>query len=171
MRCHSNKTYLNKCAHFHGSDKERKNNMKVLIVEPDKYAREAEIDPSLKSMQSIVGGSIEAVYPWQEKVCAVCNDEGKLDGLPLNRALEDYDAIAGTFFICGLGAEDFTDLTPAQMKKYKEKFYQPEMFLRTPEGVFAIKVDPKYEKLSAEKAKEKSKAEPTKSKKPRQQER
>ena len=39
--------------------------MKVLIVEPGKYPREAE--------QAVVGGTIEAVYPWKDSACIVCN--------------------------------------------------------------------------------------------------
>lgn len=144
--------------------------MKVLIVEPGKYAREAEIDPSLKSMQEIVGGLIEAVYPWQEKVCAVCNDSGKIDGLPLNRVVNN-DIIAGTFFICGLGEEDFKGLSEKQMEKYKKMFYQPEMILPTPAGVLIAKYDPKEEKLATEKMAEKPQAEQVKARKQRQQER
>ncbi|MEM5768358.1 MAG: DUF3846 domain-containing protein, partial [Bacillota bacterium] len=36
--------------------------MKVLIVEPEKAPREAEIENSLESLQSVVGGYIEATY-------------------------------------------------------------------------------------------------------------
>ena len=63
--------------------------MKVIVVEPQKTPVVREIDPGLESMQKIVGGSIEAVYPFEEPVALICNDEGKLLGLPLNRALRD----------------------------------------------------------------------------------
>ena len=43
----------------------------------------------------------------------VCNDNGIAENLPLNRMLGDYDIIHGTFFVCGLTRDDFTDLTPA----------------------------------------------------------
>ena len=56
-------------------------------------------------------------------------------GLPLNRSLEDYDIIAGTFFICGLGDEDFCSLTEAQKEHYKSKYRMPELFFKTPDGV------------------------------------
>ena len=46
--------------------------MKVLLCEPGKYAREADIQGDLKTMQSIVGGTIEATYPWEEPVAVVC---------------------------------------------------------------------------------------------------
>ena len=63
--------------------------MKVLVVEPNRTPYPAEITDGLKGMQQIVGGLIDAVYPFAEPVALVCNDEGKLLGLPLNRALYD----------------------------------------------------------------------------------
>ncbi len=55
----------------------------------------------------------------------ICNDDGKLMGLPLNRALRDedgqmYDAVAGTFLVVGLGEEDFASLTPELAQKYEQ---------------------------------------------------
>ena len=76
--------------------------MDVLIVEPEKAPRMANIAGDLNSLQQVVGGYIEAVYPYDDPVAIVCNEEGKLIGLPLNRKLEDYDIIAGTFVVCGI---------------------------------------------------------------------
>ena len=76
--------------------------MEVLIVERGQYPREAEMEKRRKAEQAVVGGVIEWVYPWQDNACIVCNDEAKLEGLPLNRMLGDYDVIAGTFFVVGL---------------------------------------------------------------------
>lgn len=42
--------------------------MKVLIVEPGKYPREADIEHTLEAEQAVVGGTIEAVYPWRDIV-------------------------------------------------------------------------------------------------------
>ena len=50
--------------------------MKVLIVEPGKYPREADIEHTLEAEQAVVGGTIEAVYPWRDSACIVCNDNG-----------------------------------------------------------------------------------------------
>ena len=50
-----------------------------------------EIDSGLESLQHEVGGYIEAIYPYEAPVALVCNEEGKLEGLPLNRALRDED--------------------------------------------------------------------------------
>ena len=63
--------------------------MTILVVEPMKPPTVQEIDGSLESMQRIVGGDIEAVYPFDDPVAIVCNEEGKMLGLPMNRALTD----------------------------------------------------------------------------------
>ena len=91
--------------------------MKVLIVESGQYPREADIEHTLKAEQEVVGGTIQAVYPWRDRACIVCNDDAIAMKLPLNRMLGDYDIIHGTFFICGLTQDDFTDLTPQQMMR------------------------------------------------------
>ena len=55
--------------------------MKVLIVEPGQYPREADIEPTLEAKQKIVGGLIDVAYPFpDDNVCVVLNDEGKLCG-------------------------------------------------------------------------------------------
>lgn len=100
--------------------------MKVLVVEPQKPCRVQEIE-SLADMQQLVGGDIEAVYPFQELVAVVCNADGKALGLPMNRPLLDkdyllYDIIRGTFFVAGLGQEDFISLTDEQIQRYKSLY-------------------------------------------------
>ena len=63
----------------------------VVLVEPGKLARPAKITATLEEMQAVVGGDIEPFYPFEEQVCIVCNEEGKLIGLPLNRAVYAYE--------------------------------------------------------------------------------
>ncbi len=109
--------------------------MKIVLVEPGKEARAAEISGSLESMQQLVGGLIQALYPWKDPVALVCNDEGKILGLPFNRMMEDYDLIAGSFFICGIQGENFASLTDQQVKTYLEKFRRPQIICRTPAGL------------------------------------
>ena len=65
--------------------------MTVLIVEPGKKPRKAEIDGSLAGMQQVVGGYIQAIYPFEDPVALICNEEGKLLELPFNRVLRDVD--------------------------------------------------------------------------------
>ena len=109
--------------------------MHVLVVEPERRPEVKEIDGSLRTMQGIVGGLIQPVYPFAEPVALICNDEGKLMNLPANRGLRDedgqiYDIVFGTFFLCGAPADSdhFIDLTPEQIERYQKRFYTPEMF-------------------------------------------
>lgn len=109
--------------------------MQVLVVEPERRPEVREIDGSLKAMQDIVGGLIQSVYPFDEPVALVCNDEGRLMGLTANRALRDeegqvYDIIFGTFFLCGASVDSdrFVGLTLEQVERYQERFFTPEMF-------------------------------------------
>ena len=103
--------------------------LNVLVVEPGYAPYEKEIN-GLREMQSIVGGGIQAIYPYQDSVAIVCNDEGILKRLPFNRSIEGgYGGVCGTFFVCGQGEESFCSLTPEQVKTYKEKFHQAEILL------------------------------------------
>ena len=113
--------------------------MKVLMVEPGKVPYAAEIGEGLEPLQAAVGGDIQAVYPYDDPVALICNEEGKYMGLPLNRALHDdegniYDIVAGNFFLCGLGEEDFTDLPADLMEKYRQQFEHPEQFWNSQEN-------------------------------------
>lgn len=103
--------------------------MKVLVVEVGRQPMVKEIDGSLRSMQEIVGGYIQAIYPWMEEVALICNEEGMINGLPLNRPLLDdrgwlIDVIAGTFFICAapIDSESFQSLTDEQIERYSRLF-------------------------------------------------
>ena len=112
------------------------NTLSVLKIAPGQFPQQVEIDSDLKALQEAVGGFIGASYPFaDDPVAIVYNDDGKLMGLPLNRALRDedgqmYDAVAGTFLVVGLGEEDFASLTPELAQKYEQLFHQPEAFLK-----------------------------------------
>ena len=122
-----------------------KETMHVLLVEPDKHPRQVEIGTKLEDLQAAVGGFIEATYPFEDEVALIMNEEGKLNGLPLNRALRDesgeiYDIVAGSFLVVGLTEDNFGSLTPEQMTAYEEKFHDPEIFVRMGKGIAAIPV-------------------------------
>ena len=75
----------------------------------------------------------------------VCNEEGKLDGLPLNRALRDedgdiYDVVAGNFFLAGIGEDDFIDLPDELVEQFTEQFWQPEVFVNVGGRIIAYPV-------------------------------
>ncbi|MEY8233205.1 DUF3846 domain-containing protein [Oscillospiraceae bacterium 50-16] len=109
--------------------------MLILVVEPGKVPETQDISGNLKEMQSIVGGYIQAIYPFPG-IALVCNEEGWLRGLPGNRGLRDENGevnniIWGTFFLCGVSAdgEDFVGLTPEQAEQLEEQFHTPEAFV------------------------------------------
>ena len=116
--------------------------MKVLLVKPFTHPEVVEIEDGLESLQAIVDGTIEAIYPFDDNVCLICNDEGKLLNLDLNRALYDdenaYDVIAGNFIVVGIGVEDFCSLTDEQIERYEKRFHQPEMFLQIDQHIVVL---------------------------------
>lgn len=107
--------------------------MNVLVVEPGYLPYEKEIKDGadhLEQMQAIVGGLIEPIYPYHEEVAIVCNEEGLINGLPFNRSVPGgYGGVFGTFFICGLGEEDFCSLPPDLMERFKKEFRNSEILL------------------------------------------
>ena len=136
----------------------------VLLVKPNEHPQNISIGAELKDLQEAVGGSIDAVYPFADPVAIVYNDDGKLMGLPLNRALWDedglmYDVIAGTFLVVGLGEEDFVSLSPELAQKYEEHFHQPEAFLPLGRRLMVIPVPDESVQNDAEKAVSKPPAE------------
>ena len=117
--------------------------MNVLLVQPESYPKAVTIGSDLESLQAAVGGSIEAVYPFEDNVGLIMNEEGKIEGLPLNRALRDdqgelYDIISGDFLVVGLTEDDFGSLSPEQMDKFEKLFHQPECFMKMGRSIMAL---------------------------------
>ena len=119
--------------------------MQVVIVEPKKKPTVQNIDDGLEAMQKIVGGTIQAIYPVEEPIALICNDEGKFLNLPLNRALRDnagcvYDIVAGTFFLCAAPTDkdNFASLTEEQVQTCLKRFAIPEQFIQVGDGVFVL---------------------------------
>lgn len=107
--------------------------IRVLVAEPGKPCEAREVEDELKALQAIVGGPIESVTSFADDAAVVCNEEGKLRGLPFNRPLLDssgqpYDILCGTFFITGIWGENFVSLTEEQIGRYKV-FYDNVMVL------------------------------------------
>ena len=124
----------------------------VIYVEPGKTARTIEMKDELSEMQKLVGGLIEEYMPFEDDVAIICNDEGKMNGMPLNRAItgEDgqlMDIIAGPFFIAyaPIESEKFLSMPDELREKYLEKFRLPERFFRTEEGIKIVPFIPEKE--------------------------
>lgn len=118
--------------------------MKVVAVRPMQPPVVEEVNNKLKDLQKFVGGYIEVVpmsadlsafsgskYSTDEDtVVLICNEEGKLQGLPLNRKI-DYDIIAGDFLLCANKVGDhgleFTSLSEKQIEWALKRFEVPEV--------------------------------------------
>lgn len=103
--------------------------MKVIVIRPYQQPTVEEIDNTLKAMQAVVEGYIEAIYPWDDEIALICNEVGKLMDLPPNRNLlnedgEIIDYIAGTFFLCGapIDSENFASIPDELTDKYIKIF-------------------------------------------------
>ena len=95
--------------------------IRVLKIEPGKMPYVKEMVNDLEGIQAEVGGLFECVY-LKDGCIAVVNEEGKLNGMELNRRIGN-DIIAGPFFICGDSADgEFVSLTDAECEKYMGEF-------------------------------------------------
>ena len=107
--------------------------MKILVVRPNKNPIVKEIGENLESMQAVVDGYIQVIYPWDDNVAVICNEKGKLRGLPWNRFIavdgQIIYRIAGTFFLCLAPpeSENFQDLPDDLIEKYSKQFELKEI--------------------------------------------
>ena len=127
--------------------------MTVLVVEPGYAPYEKTIPHELHAMQEIVGGLITAIYPYEEMVAIVANDEGILLNMDFNRSVEGgYGGVFGPFFVCGLTEDSFCSLPPDQMERFKKKFHKAEILLGVRgNDLITLKVEPKQKDLKPEK--------------------
>lgn len=126
--------------------------IRMIFIKPGKVPAKIKESQDLKTLQTLVGGYIECVYPWNEyDVALICNEEAKLVGLMPNRGLtygdlgatdhvdELYDLICGPFIIAGCGDDgDFRSLTDEEIEFFSERFKYPEIFARTSNGIRRI---------------------------------
>ena len=115
---------------------EQNEKLRVILLKPGELAEIVEIDDNLESMQRLVEGNIEEYMPFEDASdprigdCAVvCNEEGKMRGMELNRGISDQngrlqDIIAGPFFICyaPVESEKFLSMPPDLEEKMRKKF-------------------------------------------------
>ena len=108
-----------------------KKTITALMVEPNKHPEITQLSTDLDSLQKAV--SIGADYQGllelislDENTLLLCNEEGKIIGLPGNRRL-GRDVIAGVFYVVGNDRHgDLASLTEKQIEDYKTLFWEPE---------------------------------------------
>lgn len=87
--------------------------MKVIIKEPGQRPRETEIENSLSALQQAVGGYVETVT-FAEDCCVLCNEEGRLQGLPYNLTFCGVSFV-GTILFVGVAGDEFADPSECQV--------------------------------------------------------
>lgn len=110
-----------------------------IVVDFERKPKVVKIEHSLEALQKAVGGWIETVYPFDDPVALICNEDGIGLNLPPNRALyldgdlrdegRLYTVIRGKFLVVGLTEESFGGLSEELQKKYLARFAAPEFFL------------------------------------------
>lgn len=94
--------------------------MRIYLCKQGEPGQLVEVKNELEDLQKTVGGYIESVR-LQSNLVLICNEEGKLNGLPPNRWYHG-DIICGDFFFCGDDGEDFCDV-PEKFVPILEYFY------------------------------------------------
>ena len=125
-------------------DEQGDKTMVVLLIKPDEKPELMVIDGSLESEQKLVDGWIEMLMPFEEEVAIICNEEGKINGMPYNRAVryengQIMDVMAGNFFVCYAPSysSNFLSLPPEMIYKYAKMFEHPEEIFALGGKVFA----------------------------------
>jgi len=105
----------------------RENKIKVLKIEPGQAPQVKEIRNDLASLQAEVGGLIECIS-FPNGCVAVCNEEGKINGMPPNRRL-------GADFVCDTTHDgEFASLSKSKVAEYSQLFADiPEFTGQEPE--------------------------------------
>ena len=124
--------------------------IRVVLLEPHQMAKTVEVKNTLEGLQELVKGNIEPFYPFEEEVCFICNDEGKINGMEPNRAIYDDDhnmigVLFGPGFICSCGGEDFGSLSDEQIEKYTEMLKRPEYIFKAGGEIQAVPYTPHEE--------------------------
>ena len=135
------------------------NMIEVILLQAGREAKPIKIENNLTTMQKIVDGYIEEYMPFPDDVAIVCNEEGKMRGMDLNRAIkgedgEIIDIICGDCFLCyaPIESEDFLSMPGELKEKYLELFRKPEVFFRTESGIKAVPLDVKPREKEREEA-------------------
>lgn len=86
----------------------RDKTIRVLTKMPGSMWRVQHMDNTLEALQKYVGGYIETVRLFKDAV-VICNEEGRLLGLPENVRLFGVD-FCGPIIAAGIDGEEFADL-------------------------------------------------------------
>ena len=102
----------------------------VILVEPGKEPRLLKVALGPESLQREVEGYIESIYPFDDPVAILVDEEGILKCKPFNRAIRDRHGnmlrLYGKFLVVGVGRSNFASLTSELVQKYIDFFKLPQ---------------------------------------------
>jgi hypothetical protein len=94
----------------------KENQILAVIKEPGKAPR---LDPlfenSLEAFQAVVGGCIETVT-FSEDIVIICNEEGRLKGLPFNVEIGGVGFV-GTILAVSMKGDEFASVRASMIPK------------------------------------------------------
>jgi hypothetical protein len=100
--------------------------LRAVIVKPGRPAYEAEIKDSLHAFQQAVHGNIEVFCPFEDNAVIICNEEGKIYGLPFNRTVHGEPMVGNLVIVGDDGEGNFCSLTDEQIQRYLAEFQSPK---------------------------------------------
>ena len=98
------------------------NKIYVWVKRPGSPPRHVWVSDTLNNLQKLVGGYIETVTLADDLV-VICNEEGRLKGLPFNFRISETLSFVGDVVFVGIKGEEFADC-PLDVKGMKKLFPQ-----------------------------------------------
>ena len=93
--------------------------IRVISKHPGCPPRSVWVTNTLENLQTAVGGYIET-FTLATDMCVICNEEGRLLGLPHNCTIAGVDFV-GDILLVGIKGEEFADL-PLDFQTMKRLF-------------------------------------------------
>ena len=113
------------------------NTWKVVVAKPGKKAEIRVIPAVYESLKELVGGPVEVTEPLSEDTAVLCNEEGKLMGLPMSRIIRGdngnpVDVYCGTIVCIGsrLENEKFDSLADIEAAIYRMMYDDPDFMYK-----------------------------------------
>jgi len=103
------------------------NLLRVVALEPGKPAYAAEVADGLRFFQQAVRGRIENAYPFEDNAVLVCNEEGLINDMDVNRIINGTPYFGTAFIIGDKGDGSYCSLTDEQTEQYLDEFQSPEL--------------------------------------------
>ncbi len=94
--------------------------MKAIIKYPGEDPRQWNVPNTLEGLQAVVGGYIEVVRLFED-MAVICDEEGRLKGLPYNCEVCGVDFV-GTILFVGTNEDEFKDIPVEDLDMFQYLF-------------------------------------------------